>query len=80
MNANTLDRTTGQAATLGGLHDEAGKVDEALLPCRPSSPRTSSSPRPCARRARSGRSASTEHSTGASPGACGAVSCSFREW
>jgi WhiB family redox-sensing transcriptional regulator len=38
MNANTLDRTAGQAATLGGLHDEAGKVDEALLPCRVSNP------------------------------------------
>jgi len=38
MNANILDRTTGQAATLGGLHDEAGKVDEALLPCRVNNP------------------------------------------
>ena len=38
MNANTLDRTAGQAATLGGLHDEAGKVDEALLPCRANNP------------------------------------------
>lgn len=43
MNASTLDRTQDvmgghQVATLGGLHDEAGKVDEALLPCRVNSP------------------------------------------
>ena len=28
----------GSVATLGGLHDEAGKVDEALLPCRVNDP------------------------------------------
>ena len=39
MNASTLDRTEGhQVAGLGGLHDEAGKVDEALLPCRVNNP------------------------------------------
>ncbi|CAN5386393.1 hypothetical protein BH09ACT12_BH09ACT12_23900 [soil metagenome] len=39
MNASTLDRTDGhQMATLGGLHDRAGQVDEALLPCRVNDP------------------------------------------
>jgi WhiB family transcriptional regulator, redox-sensing transcriptional regulator len=46
MNASTLDRTREmtiganghQVATLGGLHDEAEKVDEALLPCRVNNP------------------------------------------
>jgi len=47
MNASTLDRTLEmtiggasghQVVTLGGLHDEAGKVDEALLPCRANDP------------------------------------------
>ena len=40
MNTSVLARRDGQladtahATTLGGLHDEAGRVDEALLPCR----------------------------------------------
>lgn len=39
MNASTLDRISGhQTATLGGLHDEAGQVDEELLPCRVNDP------------------------------------------
>jgi WhiB family redox-sensing transcriptional regulator len=43
MNASTLERTLDgasghQVATLGGLHDEARKVDEALLPCRVNNP------------------------------------------
>ena len=46
MNASTLDRIIGHtvadeaahAPTLGALHDQAGKVDEALLPCRVNNP------------------------------------------
>ncbi|MGA8847268.1 MAG: WhiB family transcriptional regulator [Nocardioides sp.] len=39
MNASTLERTSGhQVTTLGALHDEAGKVDEALRPCRSNDP------------------------------------------
>ncbi len=43
MTTSTLERRqdfTGghQVMTLGGLHDQAGQVDEALLPCRVNSP------------------------------------------
>ncbi len=46
MYASTLDRINGhqvvveaaQAPSLGGLHDEAGKVDVSLLPCRVNDP------------------------------------------
>ena len=46
----------------------------------PSRPPTSSSPRRCARTARSGPSASPELWSGVSPGASGAESCSSKEW
>lgn len=44
MNTSVLARQDGRLAdpthanTLGGLHDEAGKVDETLLPCRINNP------------------------------------------
>jgi len=33
-----LDHTDGAQASLGQLHDEAGRVDDELLPCRVKSP------------------------------------------
>ena len=39
MTISVLDRTDGTAeASLGNLHDEAGKVDETNLPCRVNNP------------------------------------------
>ena len=39
MTVSVLDRTsTIDQPTLGNLHDEAGKVDEAILPCRVNDP------------------------------------------
>ena len=89
MTISVLDRTDGTAdASLGGLHDAAGAVDDEQLPCRVNnpelwfaeSPPTWSSPRRCAWTAQSGPCASTALSSGASPGASGAVSSSCREW
>ena len=34
MTTSVLDRTDGRDSSLGGLHDQAGAVDEAMLPCR----------------------------------------------
>ena len=38
MTISVLDRTDGADATLGGLHDVAGQVDEERLPCRVNNP------------------------------------------
>jgi WhiB family transcriptional regulator, redox-sensing transcriptional regulator len=39
MTISVLDRTDGTAeASLGQLHDEAGRVDESQLPCRVNNP------------------------------------------
>ena len=39
MTISVLDRTSAaDQPTLGNLHDEAGKVDEATLPCRVNDP------------------------------------------
>ena len=39
MTISVLDRTsTADQPSLGNLHDEAGKVDEATLPCRVNDP------------------------------------------
>ena len=37
MTTSVLDRTR-DVPSLGGLHDEAGKVDRELLPCRANNP------------------------------------------
>lgn len=74
-------------STLGELHAAADTVDDELLPCRANNPELffAESPtdveyaKPCARTARSRHSVSPALSSGASPGAFGAVSSSSRE-
>ena len=96
MNTSILERHAAQLRrvdscrpTLGGLHDEAGKVDEALLPCRVNNPELWFAELARRRRVRQGTVPGLPgpralprrvHSTGASRGASGAVSCSSREW
>lgn len=38
MTISVLDRTERSHASLGGLHDAAGEVDEERLPCRVNNP------------------------------------------
>ena len=88
MTISVLDSTDGTTEPLGDLHDAAEQVDEEQLPCRVNDPELCFAESPAdvefaktlCMDCPSGPCVSPALSSGASRGASGAASSSFREW